>query len=122
VWSQATYQGRIIDLSEVPATDRQTRGLVAMAYHRYSPDSPIENIETFQANWGLCPECQSLAFDPFLKTAQCKGTRECEADEVRVSLDKIGWFWWLCLPGCLPDGEPEGPFQTEQEALDDARG
>lgn len=33
-----------------------------------------------------------------------------------------GWYWWACFPGCLPDGEPSGPFATEQEAIDDAQG
>jgi hypothetical protein len=32
-----------------------------------------------------------------------------------------GWYWWSCFPGCLPDGEPMGPFATEAEALADAR-
>jgi len=32
-----------------------------------------------------------------------------------------GWYWWACSPGCLPDGEPSGPFATEAEALEDAR-
>lgn len=32
-----------------------------------------------------------------------------------------GWYYWLCLPGCLPDSEPIGPFETEEEALDDAK-
>ena len=28
-----------------------------------------------------------------------------------------GWYWWTCLPGCLPDSDPSGPFDTEAEAL-----
>ncbi len=28
-----------------------------------------------------------------------------------------GWYWWPCFPGCLPDGEPVGPFVTEAEAI-----
>lgn len=32
-----------------------------------------------------------------------------------------GWYWWTCLPGCMPDSEPMGPFDTEEEALEDAR-
>ena len=32
-----------------------------------------------------------------------------------------GWYWWACFPGCLPDGDPCGPFATEAEALEDAR-
>ena len=31
-----------------------------------------------------------------------------------------GWYWWSCCPGCLPDGEPSGPFDTYREALLDA--
>lgn len=32
-----------------------------------------------------------------------------------------GWFWRTCLPGCLPDSCPFGPFATYQEALADAQ-
>jgi hypothetical protein len=32
-----------------------------------------------------------------------------------------GWFWWTCFPGCLPDGPAIGPFETREQALEDAR-
>jgi len=32
-----------------------------------------------------------------------------------------GWYYWPCFPGCLPDGEAIGPFETEKEALEDAQ-
>jgi len=32
-----------------------------------------------------------------------------------------GWFWWACFPGCLPDGSPNGPFDSYEEALADAQ-
>lgn len=32
-----------------------------------------------------------------------------------------GWYWWTCFPGCLPDGDPSGPYGTEAEALADAQ-
>lgn len=28
-----------------------------------------------------------------------------------------GWYWWTCFPGCMPDGGPMGPFETEADAL-----
>ncbi len=31
-----------------------------------------------------------------------------------------GWYWWACFPGCLPDGEPAGPFDSEDTARADA--
>ena len=32
-----------------------------------------------------------------------------------------GWFWQSQMPGCLPDSDPIGPFDTRQEALDDCQ-
>ena len=34
---------------------------------------------------------------------------------------EAGWYWWSCFPGCLPDSEPFGPFNSEAEALADAQ-
>ena len=31
------------------------------------------------------------------------------------------FFWWACFAGCLPDGEASGPFDSAQEAEDDAK-
>lgn len=41
------------------------------------------------------------------------------ADE--YTLTEAGWYWWTCFPGCLPDSDPFGPFDTEAEALADAQ-
>lgn len=27
-----------------------------------------------------------------------------------------GWYYWWCLPGCLPDSEPFGPFDSYDDA------
>ena len=35
--------------------------------------------------------------------------------------DTTGWYWWACMPGCLPDGDPIGPFNTQQAAIDDGQ-
>jgi len=32
-----------------------------------------------------------------------------------------GFYYWHVFPGCLPDSDPFGPFETEQEAIDDCR-
>jgi hypothetical protein len=31
-----------------------------------------------------------------------------------------GYYWWACWPGCMPDGEPSGPFKSEELAIADA--
>jgi hypothetical protein len=33
-----------------------------------------------------------------------------------------GWYWWACFPGCLPDGDPSGPYKSAEEAYHDALG
>ena len=30
-----------------------------------------------------------------------------------------GFYWWSCAPGCLPDSDPQGPFTSEQDAIED---
>ena len=50
---------------------------------------------------------------------------DCDEDarqqpETGADYSGPGWYWWTCFPGCLPDGEPSGPFATEQEAIEDA--
>ncbi len=32
-----------------------------------------------------------------------------------------GWYFWYCFPGCLPEGDPWGPYLTRQEAIDAAQ-
>lgn len=32
-----------------------------------------------------------------------------------------GWFYWYCFPGCMPDSEAVGPFDSKDAALQDAR-
>ena len=43
----------------------------------------------------------------------------CHADEYTIF--DAGWYYWYCMPGCLPDSEPFGPFETEAEAVTDCR-
>ena len=43
--------------------------------------------------------------------------------EVFQKWDEISdddFYWQACFPGCMPDGEPNGPFPTEQDAINDA--
>lgn len=35
--------------------------------------------------------------------------------------DDSGWYYWYCLPGCLPDSDPVGPFDSYEAALEDAQ-
>lgn len=48
--------------------------------------------------------------------------REAMFDAIVAALGvKSGWYWQACFPGCLPDGEPQGPFASFAEAKADAQ-
>ena len=34
---------------------------------------------------------------------------------------KGGWFYQYCFPGCLPEGDPVGPFATCDDAIEACR-
>jgi len=34
--------------------------------------------------------------------------------------EPAGWYWQASFPGCLNDGEPQGPFSYSWQAKDDA--
>ncbi len=44
-----------------------------------------------------------------------------DANDTAVDDDDAGYYYWPCFPGCLPDGDPIGPFATEAEAIADAQ-
>jgi len=41
-------------------------------------------------------------------------------EQPNVETVPAGYYWWACFPGCMPDGDPIGPFETEDEAIDNA--
>lgn len=51
-----------------------------------------------------------------------KGEEGEEFGSFEVFREGSGWYWWACFPGCLPEGEPNGPFATKEEAISDANG
>jgi hypothetical protein len=52
-------------------------------------------------------------------TNEC--TMEFFDEEHSGNLTEAGWYWWSCFPGCFRGDDAIGPFETEQEAIDDAR-
>lgn len=57
------------------------------------------------------------SFEVFLHQAD---VAHADADFRAGCTEQPGWYWWACSPGCLPDGDPSGPFATSKEAYDNA--
>jgi hypothetical protein len=82
----------------------------------------LPDVEVFYAPHAeMCDVCGTTALDGF-------GDQACDCPTVYANtMDESqrehvpGWYWCPCFPGCLPDGDPNGPFATEAEALADAQ-
>lgn len=75
-----------------------------MSYHRFKTDDGDEygSFEVFH-------------FDPASEGVDAEAWKDGDGE-----LLPAGYYWWACFPGCIPDGEPVGPFDTEEEAMADA--
>lgn len=72
-------------------------------YHQFHAEESQEPYGSFEVFWhdggkDEDPDCENW-----------------DGDEM-----KPGWYWWSCFPGCLPDGEPSGPFAYSSQAHEDA--
>lgn len=95
---------------------------------RESDTYSLPNVETFQLTAAEVAERDEDAIHEFMKRREFRlagmnsRTRDRMIDAI-VEENGIegGWFYWYCFPGCMPDSEPSGPFETEALALADAR-
>lgn len=97
---------------------------------RESDPHALPDVEVFEAT-----SANSLSRSDFDYNAEC-GYVVCQdcrkplypmevEDGISVCCGAValemGWYWQACFPGCLPDGEPTGPFDTEAEAIADVQ-
>lgn len=91
---------------------------------RASDPYALPDVETFKARYLDCPFCCTTVVEDGCGEFWCdscvKG-REGFTPEGAGADTQQGWFWWSCFPGCLPDSDPVGPFDTEADALADAQ-
>ncbi len=82
----------------------------------------LPDVETFEVTTGewWYDDNGERTDEPVHDCAPCENPDEC-TEHAEWTPVKAGWYHWTCLPGCLPDSEPFGPFKTEAEALADSR-
>ena len=61
------------------------------------------------------------SFEVFQVVRTADGSGRYSVEQYPTIYPMPGWYWQACFPGCLPDGEPCGPFTTEADAISDAR-
>lgn len=74
----------------------------------------MKNLEIFESEYTECSECGAIDLN-------CGEIDECTCDsKEQHHKESSQWFYWFCCPGCLPDSEPFGPFDSEALAMQDA--
>lgn len=99
-----------------------------MPYHYLSPKREsdphaLPDVEIFCGRPMKCRSCGTGGFMPD-GAQECEMTlaAECCADaSMRVTDTQLAWGYAFGFPGCLWDGDPVGPFDSEAEALIAAR-
>ena len=84
-------------------------------FHQFHADETLADFETRQAPHGSFEVFWDDPDIPFGNDPQ--NARNYDSDGEPV---KPGWYWWPCFPGCLPDGDPIGPFSSSRQAHEDA--
>jgi hypothetical protein len=87
----------------------------------------LPNVETFQLTAEECVEM--LDEDTLHEYLKDFPLANFNSRDHQAMIDAIieaegikgGWFYWYCFPGCMPDSEPMGPYETEREAIEAAR-
>jgi len=93
---------------------------------RESDPTALPDVEVFSL-WNqeaYCENCDEeiLYQGEHKNILHCSGcARRIGPPDTRTTLPTVGCYWRSCFPGCLPDGDPVGPFTTEAEALADAQ-
>jgi len=83
-----------------------------MSYHKFIAEVQEDESET---EYG--------SFEVFFVSPMVATYNRQNADHGNeYTIYESGWYWWSCFPGCLPDSEPFGPFETEEQAINDAKG
>ena len=90
-----------------------------MAYYAFKDEetgAPFGSCEVFHASANQLIEWEWVQPD-----GDGGWTRNVGYGPERYELSElVGWYWQACFPGCLPDGEPMGPFLSEADAIADA--
>lgn len=108
-----THTPKNTEIFHLSASDFLTAGEGDWRAERLAEACPDYEKETTRA--AALAEAGEFA-DSEQVRAEAENDREAEAENL------AGFYWWTCCPGCLPDSDASGPFETEEEAIEDAGG
>lgn len=81
----------------------------------------LPDVEVFYVSMDeiISSDKDSIWYDYYtLALEESQGTEDPQNNAAK---DLQGFYYWYCFPGCLPDSDPIGPFETESSALTHAQ-
>jgi len=84
---------------------------------RETEPNSLPNVEVWSARVG---ECVCGIMSP-LFSAESEDCPECGLSRGLVPTGEEAFWFAFGFPGCLHDSDPEGPFDSEEEAITTAR-
>ncbi len=85
---------------------------------RESVPTALPDVEVFEDYTATCPQCNAVTHGAVVQ--YCPSCDNCTRFSTQSPTER-GFFYAFGFPGCLWDSDPVGPFETEEEALKDAR-
>src|SRR5215813_6530990 len=123
----------LLQFDNQQSCDNISAGGNTMAFHyendaREQDPHALPTIEVFQLTALEAAELHDDDIRQYLKRPEFRLATMNGRDRERM-LDAMieelgiegGYFYHFCFPGCLPEGEPIGPFKTYDEALQAAK-
>lgn len=95
--------------------------LLANARKMRTRDISLPDVEVWRDTVYTSDCCDTEHNGEYVTACDGQPCLSCELPTTYTKSNKVGWFWWSCFPGCTPDGEPNGPFDTKAKALADAQ-
>lgn len=104
---------------ETPALNRDMAKRLAMAACRVTAASilSVKVAQRYPTKSALIDLCRTNNVEVFHVDARDAGASRNNKNE---DMTRVGWYYWTCLPGCLPDSTAFGPFNSPLGALRDA--
>ncbi len=92
-----------------------------------NPGADLDTLRKEVDEYGIEPEKYADDDDLWQYVSWFIATNLRDEEQPAIDWEGIEWFqdedgtwaWWACQPGCLPDGDQCGPFDTPTECIED---
>jgi hypothetical protein len=136
-WAKLTPDERTYVARSLEAyIDVAGNGQLAYLNHNYDRYVLLLDVEAYEADYPTDPEPEgtlstqgrylrrsdNLKYLEIFESTYCETENKSGETEIDLNGNENGkaWFFWFCVPGCLPDSDVFGPYLSADEAMNEA--